>query len=90
MAAVGWGATKEKRTARTLQLAAKLPILGTDTCEMILEGTLDEHMICAGGVGMDTCRGELGCLSRRPSFQIAVYLLYFRRFGRSVAYSTPT
>ena len=58
MAAMGWGLTDKTRAAKTLQLAAKLPILGTETCEIVLEEELDEHMICAGGIGMDTCRGK--------------------------------
>ena len=41
-----------------MQLAERLPFLPLDACEMALEEELDDHMICAGGVGADTCRGK--------------------------------
>ena len=62
LSAIGWGTTQKADIADVLQIAQRLVYIPQKTCERVLDLKLKEHMICAGMLDQDTCRG--GC--RRP------------------------
>ena len=57
LSAVGWGTTQKADIADVLQMAQRLVYISRNNCERVLDMKLKEHMICAGMLDQDTCRG---------------------------------
>ena len=67
--AIGWGATRMRVVAKTLQIAQDLFYLNFELCKGFWGNVLEnDTMICAGYGQDDTCKGRFGLsLQSRPS-----------------------
>ena len=59
LTALGWGRTDSQDVADTLQMAESLSYLSPVRCEEEIGDIFEEHMICAGMLNEDTCRGRV-------------------------------
>jgi len=60
LTALGWGRTDSQQTADTLQMAENLHYVPPIRCEQELRDVYKNHMICAGLLNEDTCKGDSG------------------------------
>ena len=64
MAAAGWGKTESAAVAKTLRVTDRLAIVDQKHCEVPPNVTDAGSWICAGGLGEDTCKGNVSCRFR--------------------------
>lgn len=60
LTALGWGRTETKEIADTLQMAENLHYVLPVRCKEELGDVFKKHMICAGLLNEDTCKGDSG------------------------------
>ena len=59
LAATGWGMTESTAVAKKLRVTDRLAIVKQQYCKMPPNVTDSNSWICAGGLGEDTCKGNV-------------------------------
>jgi len=60
LTALGWGSTDTQEIATVLQITENLLFILPVRCKEVLDSEFRSHMICAGMLNEDTCKGDSG------------------------------